>query len=160
MAGVDLSRRSVMTGSRIAFVIGLLVLAATTALPSAAAEATVDPDPSPPPIPDETPPPNVGATLVWTFEWGGQALGWTFAQGAEVLLEAFEVGGCTLGNVFGNCPYVAVVDETPSTYYASVSKYPSETGVWEESNGCDGLQREAVDCDGDGEAEPADDRLA
>lgn len=35
-----------------------------------------------------------------------------------------------------------------------------ELGVFEETNGCDGLQTEAGDCDGDGDTEDPDSRIA
>lgn len=33
-------------------------------------------------------------------------------------------------------------------------------GIWEETNGCDGLQRHAGDCDGDGEVDERDTEVA
>lgn len=147
-----------MPGARTSLLLGLLALAATTALPSAAADASVDPDPDPPPLPDDAPPPHVGA-LWWAIEQGGEGLGWTFAEAGWALGTAFEVAGCTLANAFGSCPYVIVADETGSTYYLSAAKHLDQTGVWQETNGCEGLQRSAVDCRGGPATEPADRRL-
>lgn len=50
------------------------------------------------------------------------------------------------------------LDEEDDTY-VFVADDGSDAGVFEESNGCDGLQTEAGDCDDDGEEEEADNRL-
>lgn len=44
-------------------------------------------------------------------------------------------------------------------YYLPNPADSRDHGVYEESNGCDGLQEEPVDCLGDEELEPADSRL-
>lgn len=45
------------------------------------------------------------------------------------------------------------------TYYVPNPADTRDHGIYEESNGCNGLQEEPVDCRGDEEPEPADTRL-
>lgn len=147
-----------MTGAKTALALGLLALAASTALPAAAADATVDPVPDPPPAPDALPPAHAGA-IAYAFGYAGQVLEWTGTEGGQAGAQAFGAAGCTLANAFANCAYVIVVDETDATHYVSASKAPEDTGLWREANGCEGLQRDAVDCRGGPAAEPADERV-
>lgn len=51
-------------------------------------------------------------------------------------------------------------DENESTHYVAVDEGSGAASVWEESNGCEGLQQVAGDCDGDGTDEESDTRIA
>lgn len=144
----------------------IVLVAALAASPLAAADAEVDPEaPGPPPqptVPPTQPAPSelAGWALGTAFEEGRWALVAAFFVGGQGLEEAFDVGGCTLENVFlGNCAYVVVADESGDAFYASAGQSPADTGIWQETNGCEGLQRSAVDCDADPATEPADDRV-
>lgn len=148
-----------MPRSKIPILVASLVLVSSTALSTAAADGTVDPDPSPPPVPGDLPPPNLGDLVDWGWNQAGQLEDWSWAVARDAEDKAWTAVECTWDNVWGNCPYVVVADETDATYYMSASKHPGQNGVWQEANGCEGLQRDAVDCRGGPTPEPADDRI-
>lgn len=144
---------------RIPLLVAGLALVAVTAVPTAAADATVDPVHEEPPTPGD-PPPGVYGAVSYLAGYTGEALGWAGSEAGAAGAEAFGAAVCTIENVFGECAYVVVLDEHGDKHYVSVSKAADDNGVWEEANGCDGLQREAVDCRGDADVEPADRRVA
>ena len=73
---------------------------------------------------------------------------------------AFVLGALML--VAGAAVAHVTVDLTAAEqgiYYLPNPADSNDHGIWEESNGCDGLQESPVDCRGDDQLEPADTRL-
>lgn len=98
--------------------------------------------------------PSPGVNLVCDAEWflyGG-------AEACEEMRDPFRLyhlSFCILIEFFSEdpqtCPQWADVQTSWGTYYVGGGH-----GVQEESNGCEGQQTEASDCDGDGDVDPAD----
>lgn len=75
---------------------------------------------------------------------------------------AFALGALATLMVAGAAVAHLTVDLTAAgegIYYLPNPTDSRDHGIYEESNGCEGLQEEPVDCRGDEELEPADTRL-